>query len=366
MSLLLVGVNHRSCPVEVRERLASLGAPAARESLAAEGWTETIVVATCNRFEVYVAGTGPSDGSSLEALAASLDRFAGLPVSRHAYRLSGADAAGHLFEVAAGLDSLVLGEGEILGQVKQAYEAAREAETTAKLTNVLFQRSLFVGKAVRNLTQISMGQLSVAAVAVELAKRIFGGLRESGVMILGAGETAEKTARHLISAKVARLHIANRTWERAQALAASLRADPVRWQTFHRLLGRVDIVVASTGAPEPVLTREMVEAAAAQRRGRSLFIIDIAMPRDVQETVGDLDGVYLYRLEDLQAIGDENAARRQEAISAARGIVRRAALDFGAWMESLRSGPEISLRHHPLRSGSPVPAGSQSISRSSS
>jgi glutamyl-tRNA reductase len=307
-----------------------------------------VVIATCNRFEVYAVGA--AEGPELQAsLAAFLDSHAGLPVSPFLVRREGAAAAKHLFAVASGLDSLVLGECEILSQVKTAYEAALESGTTGKLTNVLFQRALFVGKAVRGRTGISEGQISVASVAVEMARRIFGDLSQSRVLVLGAGETAEKTARHLLSAKVAGLHIANRTWDRAAALAAALKADPVRWEAFPRLLPKVDVVVASTAAPEPVLTVPMAREALAGRGGRSLFFVDIAMPRDVEEGVGALDDAYLYTLSDLGALAAENAAKRGGEYAAASAVVEGAAAAFSGWLESVRAGREVSLRHSTLR-----------------
>lgn len=348
MTLVAVGLNHQTCPLAARERLAALGAASAREALAARGWREVVVLATCNRFEVYAVGAAPA-AELQESLAAFLDAHAGLPVSAHLYRSEGADAAKHLFLVASGLDSMVLGESEILGQVKTAYEAAFESGTTDKLTNVLFQRALFVGKAVRGRTGISEGQISVASVAVEMARRIFGDLSKSRVLVLGAGETAEKTARHLLSSKVAGLHIANRTWDRAASLAAALRADPVRWEAFPRLLPKVDVVVSSTAASEPILTVPMAREALAERGGRSMFFIDIAMPRDVAEGVGELDGAYLYTLADLGALAAENAGKRRGESAAALAVVSDAASAFGGWLESVRVGREVSLRHSSLR-----------------
>lgn len=348
MSVALIGINHRSAPVEIRERFAALGASVVRESLLIEGWKEAVVLSTCNRFEVYAVGSGAGRDWG-EELSSSLERISGVPVGAHRYVRTGAAAVAHLFSVASGLDSLVLGECEILCQIKKAYESAHASAATSKRTNVLFQRALLVGKAVRSSTHISMGQLSVASVAVELAKRIFGSLAGSEVLVLGAGETAEKTARHLISSKVSSLYIANRTWERARDLAAKLKAEPVRWDAFPSVLSRADIVVSSTGAPRPVLSAEVVKEALARRGGRSLFLIDIAMPRDVAPEIDELDGVYLYRIEDLRAIADENASRRRGEVDAARTIIARETECFGAWLDSLRVGPEISLKHSHLK-----------------
>ena len=348
VALSVVGVNHQTCPVALRERLAVLGAASAREALAAAGWKEVVVLSTCNRFEVYVV----SDRSAAEtgaALQKFLGEHAGTEASPYLYERHDGAAARHLFTVAAGLDSLVLGECDIINQVKSAYESALESDTTSKLTNVLFQRALFVGKAVRSRTGISLGQVSTASVAVEMARRIFGDLSGSRALVLGAGEMAERTARHLLSAKVSGLHIANRTWERAAALAASLRADPVRWEAFPRLLSKVDVVVSSTGASEPVLTRAMVQDAIDKRGGRSIFLIDIAMPRDIEEGAESLDGAFVYTLADLAGLARENAERRKGEFSAADALVDEASRDFGAWLESVRLGREVSLRHSGLR-----------------
>ncbi len=348
MSLKIAGVNHCSCPLAIRERLASRGVEAAAQALSSRGWKETVVLSTCNRFEIYTAGGRESSLESSDALADIIGELAGAPVSRFSYRYEGENAVRHLFKVASGLDSLVLGETEVLGQVKKAYEFARKAGTTGKRTNVLFQKSMAVGKAVRNRTNISMGQVSVASVAVELAKRIFGQLTGSTVLILGAGEMAEKTARYLESAKVSKLYLANRTWEKGVALAASLGAEAVRWESIDRVLDVVDIVVASTGAPNVVVTRERVEAALARREGRSLFFIDIAMPRDVSPDVHNLDGVYLYSMDDLKSIVAENLSRREAEIASANSIIHSEAEKMDAWLDSLDSGREIRLRHSHL------------------
>ncbi|MBI5242338.1 MAG: glutamyl-tRNA reductase [Elusimicrobia bacterium] len=367
--LILAGVNHKSSTIEVRERLAALGLSAARKRLAASGFQEAVILGTCNRFEVYAAApfgngrTSPSgDGASQSAaapagepvhpalgrLTALFDDFSGLPASASAYRSWGANAAYHLFTVASGLDSLIVGETEILGQVKGAYEAARDAGATGKLTNILFQRALFVGKLVRERTRIALGQTSAASVAVELAQRIFGRLRGREVLILGAGRMAEKAARHLVEAKVRRIHIANRTWEKSQALACALstssEAFPVRWEDFPGLLAQVDVVIASTGSPAPVLDRAAVEKAGLKRQGRPLFLIDIAMPRDVSEDVAGLDEVYLYSLADLESLVAGNIAKRRGEMEAAREIVRLEAQGFSAWLDGTLRGERATLR----------------------
>ena len=342
MKLTLLGFSHKTAPIGLRERLAVLSAPRLFTALREEGMPEAVLLSTCNRFELYLSG-----GEREAAALALLERLAGVPLGGCAAPRAGREAVRHLFAVASGLDSLVVGETEILGQVKGAYEAAREAGMTGKHCNVLFQRALYVGKKVRSDTAIAVGQTSVASAAVQLAESIFGNLSGSEVLILGAGAMAELTAQHLLSQKVSRLLISNRTWERAEALAGRFSAEPVPWESFPRALSRVDIVIASTGSPTPVVTREMVASILKARSGRSLFIIDIAMPRDVEEAVHGLEHVYLYRLEDLEAIVAKNLKNRAGELDRAWRLVEDKATEFAAWQESVAQGREISLKHAP-------------------
>ncbi|MFA6030568.1 MAG: glutamyl-tRNA reductase [Elusimicrobiota bacterium] len=355
MPIVLVGVNHRTGPLELRERLARLDARAVLSAAGEAGFAETVALSTCNRFEVYAFAEG--EGAALSARLASL--VEGLGGEGFAARASSAvdgEAVRHLFEVSAGLDSLVLGESEILAQVKGAYEAARAAAVTGKFTNTLFQRALFVGKEVRTRTALAMGQTSAASVAVELAERVFGRLKDCRVLVLGAGEMAEKTVRHLLEARAGRVRIANRTLSRAQELSAALTPEAakagtevsvVSWESFPDLLAETDVVLASTGAPEPVLRREAVETALARRHGRSLFLIDIAMPRDVAEDVGALDDVYLYALKDLEAIVAENLERRRGEVEKARELAGLEALCFDSWLQATLRGEQATLRRAP-------------------
>ncbi|MBI4425669.1 MAG: glutamyl-tRNA reductase [Elusimicrobia bacterium] len=343
--LLVRGLNHKTGPVGPRERLAAAGAAEALARLKAAGCAEAVVLSTCNRFEAYAAVEDARAAEASAALGRCLDELAGLALGDSAYSRSGADAILHLFRVASGLDSLVLGEAEILGQVKQAYETARQAGMTGKLTNVLFQRALFVGKKVRSDTGIALGHTSVASVAVDLAERIFGSLRKTEALLLGAGEMAELTSRHLASAKIGRLVVANRTWERACELAGRFQGEAVRWEAFPPLLSAVDIVIGSTGADHAVVSRAMVEAALPARKGRSLFFIDIAMPCDVEESVHALDHVYRYALADLEGVVRENVARRQGQFDAADRLVTAKAEEFAAWERTVGTAEEGTLRH---------------------
>ncbi|MBI5629682.1 MAG: glutamyl-tRNA reductase [Elusimicrobia bacterium] len=343
MKLSLLGLSHKSSPVELREALARLPHSELYAALRREGSPEAVILSTCNRFEVYLFSRESDAPAKAETLLAELS---GRSLEGRFYARGGSRAVEHLFEVAGGLDSLIVGESEILGQVKAAYETARDAGMTGKLSNVLFQRALNAGKKVRHDTGIAMGQISTASVAAQLAERIFGGLRDREVLILGAGHMAELSAKHLLGKKVGRIKIANRTWSRGAELAEKLSAEPCPWEEFPRALAEADIVVASTGSAEPVITRSMVAEAMKSRSGRSLFLIDIAMPRDVEESVHGLDHAYLYRLEDLEGIVAENLESRGAELERARQIARAKAAEFCSWHESVLSGREVSLRRH--------------------
>lgn len=343
MKLLSLSWTHRG-PGAAREALAAVPVEKVLTELKARGVGEAAAVSTCNRFELYAAGS-PDQPPSAARLCDALSELAGVPVEEEAEVREGAAAATHLFSVAAGLDSLVIGEAEILGQVKAAYEAAKAAGLTGKRLNVLFQRALYVGKKVRTETAVAAGSSSVPSVAVQLAESIFGDLAGKSALVLGAGAMAELAAKHLVARGVGRLAVANRTWERGYALAARFSGEALRWDEVPAALAHADVVVASTGAPRAVITRAMVEEAARRRGGRSLFLIDIAMPRDVEESVHELDGVFLYRLEDLESIVAKSLSSRAEAMAAARAIVEDKAAEFDAWARSLSTGRELSLRH---------------------
>lgn len=318
--------------------------PAAKvfELLKSEGVNEAVVLSTCNRFELYFCDEREREAGWASEL---LERLSGAPVEGDSYLLGDGAAVEHLFTVASGLDSLVIGETEILGQVKAAYEQAKAAGMTGKRTNVLFQRALFTGKKVRSDTAIAVGQTSVASVAVQMAETIFGTLSRSEVLILGAGQMAEMTARHMLSKKVAKLTISNRTWERGKALADTLQAAALAWEHFPSALEGVDIVIASTGSEKPILHRAAVEAAMQRRGGRSLFIIDIAMPRDVDEDVHGLEHVYVYRLADLEAIAQKNLSCRGQEMQNAQALAGAKAREMSEWLEALAAGREVSLKH---------------------
>ena len=313
MRLLAVGLSHRTAPVELRESVdfARAGLDRALHALAERGVSpEAVVLSTCNRAEIYAVGD--SDAAA-DAITGFFCDYHGLDPARlaaHLYCHRGVDAARHLFRVAAGLDSLVVGEPQILGQVKTAYATASDLHFTGTVTHRLFHAAFAVGKRVRHETGLAEGAVSVSYAAIELAKKIFGDLSGLSVLILGAGEMAELTGVHLRAQRVKQITIASRTLASAETLARQLEGRAVPWQDLRTALAAADIVVTATGAAEPVLTRATVEEAMRSRRDRPLFVIDIALPRDVETSVGDLDQVFLYHMDDLQSIVSENLARR--------------------------------------------------------
>ncbi|MHB2026804.1 MAG: glutamyl-tRNA reductase [Elusimicrobiota bacterium] len=343
--LSLVGLNHKSAPIETRERLALFSGTEIIKRLATLGAAEGAVLSTCNRFEIYCRAEEGRGEEVASRILGWIEEISGTSLSALAYRLSSQDAVRHLFNVASGLDSLVIGESEILGQVKDAYEAAKSAGMTRKYFNVLFQRALYVGKKVRSETGVAVGQTSVASVAVQLAQSIFGDLRESSILILGAGAMAESTARHMISQKISRLAIINRTFEKARALASQFNAEARPWEEMPQFLATADIVIASTSSERPILTRETVQAAVAERKGRSLFILDIALPRNAEDAIHRIEHVYLYRLENLEAVVAENMKKRGVEIEQARSIVAQKTEEFRLWEQSIGTGREASFKH---------------------
>jgi glutamyl-tRNA reductase len=344
MRLFAVGISHRTAPVELRECVdfARQGVDTALVALAARKVTsEAVVLSTCNRAEIY--GGADSDAAS-DACARFISEFHGVPWERlapHVVVYRGQEAADHLFRVAAGLDSLVVGEPQILGQVKDAYAVASGAKATGAITNRLFTTAFSVGKRVRTETGLGEGAVSVSYAAIALAKKIFGDFKGLNVLILGAGEMAKLTGQHLQAQGVRQLTISSRTFETAEALARGLGGSAVRWSSVDEALAPADIVVTATGSTEPVLTRQRVEAAMRPRRDRPLFIIDIALPRDVEAAVGSLDQVFLYNIDDLQSIVNENLSRRATEVQRAETIVREEVARFATWMQSREVLPTV-------------------------
>jgi glutamyl-tRNA reductase len=303
---------------------------------------EAVIVSTCNRVEIYTEGD--SDTQVRDEVAAFVSEFHGVSreqLDSHLYARSDADAARHLFRVASGLDSLVVGEPQILGQVKVAYELAAERQTTGGSLNRLFHAAFAAAKRVRTETGLAEGAVSVSYAAISLAKKIFGRLEGLHVLILGAGEMAELTATHLKGQNVKSLVVASRTFANAEALAHEVGGHAVPWTDMSGALAGADIVVTATGASEPVLTGERIEGVMKHRTHRPLFIIDIAVPRDVEASAGDLEQVFLYNIDDLKQIVNENLARRTAELQSAENIVSEEVGKFATWLRSRTAVPTV-------------------------
>lgn len=315
MPLLVAGLNHHTAPVDLRERFAvrdSRLPELTRQLCAQEGLDEVVVLSTCNRVELYAAGSRPEAAADFLRQLGGPEAADGGPVL---YQHSGEEALRHLFRVVCGLDSMVLGETEIFGQVKSAYGAAQAAGATGRTLNQIFQTAFRVGKAVRSRTQIQQGATSVGGAAVELAEKIFGDLRDSTVMILGAGEISRRTAQSLQSRGARSVIVANRTHERAVELAAEMGGRAVHYEQWPEEVLRVDIVISSTAAPHFVITPDHLRAVLPRRHGRELFLIDIAVPRDIDPACNDFEGVYLFNVDDLESMAAEARARREREIA---------------------------------------------------
>jgi glutamyl-tRNA reductase len=350
MALVVVGLNHTTAPIAVRERLAFSDA-ALRQALThcrPPEVHELVILSTCNRVEIYMQ-TSDID-ASVAGCVAFVAACHAVPLEQftsHLYQWSDLEAVRHLFRVAASLDSLVLGEPQILGQVKAAYLAAQAAGRTGSILSQLFERALSVAKTIRTETGISDHAVSVSYAAVELAKKIFESLQQRTVMVLGAGDTAELAARHLVSQGVTRMFIANRTSARAALLAQALQAKAIPWEAFPEHLAYTDIVISSTSAPHPIIAPAMVREALRARRNRPMFFIDIAVPRDVDPVVNTLENVFLYDIDDLQHVVQENRRERQREALAAEALIWQEVRQFQQWLAGRDAVPTIvALRQH--------------------
>jgi glutamyl-tRNA reductase len=336
MNFFCFGLNHHTAPIEARERFAGHArSPAVLRDL---GCSEVLLLTTCNRVEIYAAA-----GANIanEEIAESL-RINDEPSSKNDleafYRKENAECARHLFRVAAGLDSMVVGETEILGQAKRAYADARASGNAGPLLHRLCQRAFRAAKQVRSKTQITRGPVSVGSVAVDLAEKIFGDLRGRKVLVLGAGETSAKTLRALASRGVSDLRVSNRTPARAEELANELQGIAVPFATWLEQCREIDILISSTAAETHLLTPPLLVPILRDRADRPLFIIDIAVPRDVAPEVNEFDGVYLYDIDSLQEIASESHELRRQQIAAAEAIIDEHVADFQKHLGLSQSG----------------------------
>ncbi|MBI4635677.1 MAG: glutamyl-tRNA reductase [Candidatus Rokubacteria bacterium] len=349
MTLFVAGLNHRSAPVELREQLA-VEEEKLRELLrdvhATGAVREALILSTCNRVEVY--GVAPVPGEARAIAFRRLCRHRGIDPARVEsllYTHLDGDAVRHAFRVAASLDSMLLGEPQILGQVKDAFALARSCETVGPTLHTLFTQAFAVAKKVRNETEIARHAVSVSYAAVELAKKIFAGLGGRAVLLVGAGKMGELAAKHLVEQGAFPIYVANRTWARAQEMARALAGTAVPWEELGTAIAAADIVITSTGAPEPIVTRQAVAAIMHARGARPLFFIDIAVPRDVEATVNTLEAVYCYDIDDLRQVIDANLRERMREAQRAEGLVEREVGKFTARLRDVEIVPTIvSLR----------------------
>ncbi len=350
MSLVVVGINHRTAPVDVRERVVFDPArvpDALRELASLDEIEEAVIVSTCNRTELYcVTDSGET------ALADWMQNYHQLGSSiRHClYHHDDMRAVSHVFAVASGLDSMVLGEPQILGQLKDAYRAAQETGTTGPLLNRLFQAAFSVAKRVRTETEIGANAVSVASAAVAMARTVFASFENRTALMVGAGETVALAARHLHADGLRRMIIANRSVERAQELAAEFQGFAIGLDDIGAHLREADIVVASTASPHAIITRDMAAAALRARKRRPIFMVDIAVPRDIEASVAELEDVYLFTVDDLQSVVNENMENRRQAAREADRMIATEVDRFELQLRTRSAAPTIRrLRHEAER-----------------
>lgn len=345
MPVVAVGLSHKTAPVAIRDRFAfkeTEWPPALRE-LAEHGKIEEgYVLSTCNRSEVYALVKEEAQGYAVMHGFLSQQRSVSLEeMEPYLYRLCDGKVVEHLFRVAAGLDSMVVGEQQILGQVRDAFEIARNEHLTGPVLNKLLQTAVEVGKRARTETGISEGAVSVSFAAVELAKKIFGGLEGRSAMLIGAGETGELTAQHIVDNGIQRLWVANRTYERAVQLAERFEGVAVPFEHLFSHMVEVDVVISSTAAPGYVVHRDRLDGVMRERKNRPMFLIDIAVPRDIDPAVKDLYNVFLYDIDDLQEVVAANIQQREREARRAEQMVKEAAALFSAWYRSLDVMPTL-------------------------
>jgi glutamyl-tRNA reductase len=347
--IVLIGLNHKTAPVEIREKFAVVCVDTSGPLMNLTQMLvlrESFYLSTCNRMEVLFTTPRLDEGiSAVVGLLADIYGQTGAALKPYLYTYIDQDAVKHLYRVACSLDSMVVGEPQILGQIKDAYRQATEAKTSGVILNRLLHKSFSVAKRVRTETRIGSSAVSISYAAVELAKKIFQELQGRIALLIGAGEMAELAAEHLLSNGVERIVVANRTLERALALAKRFNGTTVGWDELAGELRRVDIIVSSTGSPEPILSAAQVRQRMRARRNRPLFFIDIAVPRDIDPEVNRIDNVYLYNIDDLQGIVEMNRAERLKEATRAEHIIAAEALKFDGWLRTLEVVPTIvSLR----------------------
>lgn len=345
MNILVIGLNHKTADIEVREKLAFNG-PKLEEGLlnlaALPSVNEAVILSTCNRVEMYTNVEDPAKATNaIRDFLAEFHDIRRESLETSLYIHNGSEGVRHAFRVASSLDSMVVGEPQILGQLKDAYDFALSKKTTGVILNKLMKKSISVAKRVRTETRIAENAVSISYAAVELARKIFEDLETKSFILLGAGEMAELAARHLVNSGVKQVAVANRTYERACELAKDFCGRAVQFDDFKKELENIDIVICSTGAPDYVLFKNDMTAIMKQRRNKSMFIIDISVPRNIDPAINDIDNVYLYDVDDLQGVVDTNVNERSKEAEKAEGIVLEEIETFCRWQNSLHSVPTI-------------------------
>ncbi len=347
MSIVLVGLNHKTAPVEVRERLAFDDAACAdslHKLVDGEVISEGLIVSTCNRVEILTATGKQADSEARERLSAFLGTTRAVPpdiFSKHFYTHTDDAAVRHLFRVASALDSMVVGEPQVLGQVRRAYSLAVDAGTAGRVLHRLVHHALRVAKRVRTETGVAASAVSISYTAVELGRKIFGTLKGTAVLVVGAGEMAELAAKHLAHAGASRILVANRTFGGARKLADKIGGDAIDFSSIRERLAEADVVICSTGASQYVVTREMAEQALSARRNRPAFFIDISVPRNVDPAVGELDNLFVFDVDDLESVVASNIREREREAERAELIVESEVMQFQQALRNLDIGPTV-------------------------
>lgn len=354
MPLLTTGISHHTAPLEIREKIAIArvdNANRVRELCALSDIEEAVIVSTCNRTEIYSIGPEHSHEQVRQWLQ-DCGNLTTAEIDKHCYTHEREQSVRHLFRVAGGLESLVLGESQILGQLKESWQLAREAGGVGKVMDRLFQHAFAIGKRVRSTTGIGEHPVSVAYITVLLAKQIFGDLASKTIILVGAGEMIELCGRHLHDKGVSSLIIANRSIKRAAELAEQFGAHAVSLADLPGILHKADILISSTASQQHVISSESVKAALKQRRNRPMFLVDIAVPRDIEPETGALKNVYLYTIDDLQQVVDRNRSERSRAAQTARADVDLAVDEFMRWLNSARAAVYLQKLHNHARKNS--------------
>ena len=345
MEFIVIGLNHDTAPLEIRERLAfqdSKIKEALSQCRSIVSLKENMILSTCNRVEICAAAV-EAERASID-LKDFLSRYHGIALKdfeKNLYQFSGQEAVRHVFRVASSLDSMVKGEPQILGQIKDAYSTAAQSKACGLLLNKLLHRAFHVAKRVRTETRIGNSAVSVSFVAVELARKIFGTLEKKTVLLIGAGEMCELAARHLVSGGADRVLVSNRTYERAVALAREFNGEPIAFDDISQGLRKADIVISSTGSPRAIVSHDQVVKVLRDRKQKPLFFIDIAVPRDVEPSVNDIENAYLYNMDDLQQVVNQNIQDRELEARKAEAIVEEEVTQFVRWYQTLDVTPTI-------------------------